>query len=106
MSFGVDNFSPLSIMNSPSTMSIKKKYLYGEKTHTIANTVKHDVFGKEIVYPYKIMNGTNCRKNNNSNSIEKTIILVPYRKRAQNLKMFLSPLHKHVLNQVKFREIN
>ena len=31
---------------------------------------------------------------------QKTIVLVPYRNRTQNLKLFISPLHQHLMNQV------
>lgn len=41
-----------------------------------------------------------CQKNNISDLMEKTIIIVPYRNRAHNLKLFVSPLHKHLMNQV------
>ena len=40
-------------------------------------------------------------ENSNSSSPEKTIVLVPYRDRAYNLKLFISPLHKHLMDQVR-----
>ena len=47
-----------------------------------------------------IIKTATCQKNNESDSINKTIVVVPYRDRAQNLKLFLSPLHEHLMNQV------
>ena len=32
---------------------------------------------------------------------EKTILLIPYRNRTENLKLFFSPIHKHLINQVR-----
>ena len=37
--------------------------------------------------------GENCVKN-------KTVLLVPFRNRSNNLKLFLSPIHRHLMNQV------
>ena len=31
----------------------------------------------------------------------KTVVLVPYRNRTENLKLFLSPIHEHLINQVR-----
>ena len=31
---------------------------------------------------------------------QKTIVIIPYRNRTQNLKLFISPLHQHIMNQV------
>ena len=31
---------------------------------------------------------------------QKTIVLIPYRNRTENLKLFISPLHQHLMNQV------
>ena len=39
-----------------------------------------------------------CEINKNKN--EKTIILVPYRNRPDHLKLFISPIHEHLMNQV------
>ena len=40
----------------------------------------------------------NCEVNDTSH--QKTIVLVPYRNRTNNLKLFVSPLHQHLMNQV------
>ena len=48
----------------------------------------------------EFMKAMTCQKNNHSDLIEKTIVIVPYRNRSHNLKLFLSPLHKHLMNQV------
>jgi len=49
------------------------------------------------VYPDETMR---C-ENNQTKLPEKTIVIVPYRSRLNNLKLFLSPspLHKHLMNQ-------
>ena len=52
-----------------------------------------------------IVKDTYC-KNDNLTSPKKTIIIVPYRDRADNLKLFLSPLHKHLTDQVMIRNVN
>ena len=51
------------------------------------------------VYPDETMR---C-ENNHTKLPEKTIIIVPYRSRLNNLKLFLSPLHKHLMNQVRIK---
>ena len=38
--------------------------------------------------------------NNASRYNEKTIVLVPYRNRTDHIKLFISPIHKHLMNQV------
>ena len=48
----------------------------------------------------EIISAIDC-ENSNSGSREKTIVLVPYRDRAYNLKLFISPLHKHLMDQVR-----
>lgn len=52
-----------------------------------------------------IVKDTYC-ENNNLTASKKTIIIVPYRDRADNLKLFLSPLHKHLMDQVMTRNVN
>ena len=51
-----------------------------------------------------IVKDTYC-ENNNLTATKKVIIIVPYRDRADNLKLFLSPLHKHLMDQVKIRNV-
>ena len=48
----------------------------------------------------EIISAIDC-ENSNSGSREKTIVLVPYRDRAYNLKLFISPVHKHLMDQVR-----
>ena len=52
-----------------------------------------------------IVKDTYC-ENNNLTAPKKSIIIVPYRDRADNLKLFLSPLHKHLMDQVMIRNVN
>ena len=52
-----------------------------------------------------IIGDTYC-ENNNLNIPKKTIIIVPYRDRADNLKLFISPIHKHLMDQVMIRNVN
>ena len=40
-------------------------------------------------------------ENNQTKLPEKTIIIVPYRSRSKNLKLFLPYLHQHLINQVR-----
>ena len=35
-----------------------------------------------------------------SGAREKTIVLIPYRNRKDNLKLFISPIHEQIINQV------
>ena len=51
-----------------------------------------------------IIEDTYC-DNDNLNTPKKTIIIVPYRDRADNLKLFISPIHKHLLDQVMLRDV-
>ena len=51
-----------------------------------------------------IVKDTYC-ENNNLTASKKTIIIVPYRDRADNLKLFLSPLHKHLMDQVIIKNV-
>ena len=39
--------------------------------------------------------------NKTNNKDVKTVVLVPYRNRTENLKLFLSPIHEHLINQVR-----
>ena len=52
-----------------------------------------------------IVEDTYC-ENNNLNTHKKTIVIVPYRDRADNFKLFISPIHKHLMGQVMIRGIN
>ena len=52
-----------------------------------------------------IVEDTYC-ENNNLNTPKKTFIIVPYRDRAENLKLFISPIHKHLMDQVMIRDVN
>ena len=40
--------------------------------------------------------------NKTNNKDVKTVVLVPYRNRTENLKLFLSPIHEHLINQVRW----
>ena len=40
--------------------------------------------------------------NKTHNKNMKTVVLVPYRNRTENLKLFLSPIHEHLINQVRW----
>ena len=71
-----------------------------KNSKTILRNLKHVGFAQDEVYLRNIMESKNCNSNY-SKSLEKTIVIVPYRDRAQNLKLFLSPLHKHLMNQVR-----
>ena len=44
--------------------------------------------------PWEIFKKTNNRD-------AKTVVFVPYRNRTENLKLFLSPIHEHLINQVR-----
>ena len=68
-----------------------------KNSKTILRNLKHVGFAQDEIYLRKIMESKYCN-NNYSKSHEKTIVLVPYRDRAQNLKLFLSPLHKHLMS--------
>ena len=61
----------------------------------INDTNVFNVFN-DTKYPYETIR---C-ENNHTRLPEKTIIIVPYRSRLNHLKLFLSPLHKHLINQV------
>ena len=50
------------------------------------------------VSTYDVMPTKSCVQENREN--QKTIVLVPYRNRTENLKLFISPLHQHMMNQV------
>ena len=56
--------------------------------------------GQEKEYLDDIISAINC-ENSHSGSSEKTIVLVPYRDRPYNLKLFISPLHQHLMDQVR-----
>ena len=71
-----------------------------KNSKTILRNLKHVGFAQDEIYLRKTMESKYCNSNY-SKSLEKTIVLVPYRDRAQNLKLFLSPLHKHLMNQVR-----
>ena len=71
-----------------------------KNSKTILRNLKHVGFAQDETYLRNVMESKYCNSNY-SKSLEKTIVIVPYRDRAQNLKLFLSPLHKHLMNQVK-----
>ena len=62
--------------------------------------VKSVKSGQEKEYLDDIISAINC-ENSHSGSSEKTIVLVPYRDRPYNLKLFISPLHQHLMDQVR-----
>ena len=76
-----------------------------KNSKTILRNLKPVGFAQDHMYLRNVMESKYCN-GNYSKSLEKTIVIVPYRDRAQNLKLFLSPLHKHLMNQVKQRENN
>ena len=50
------------------------------------------------VSTHDVMPTKSCVQENREH--QKTIVLVPYRNRTENLKLFISPLHQHMINQV------
>ena len=92
LNFGAE--SQDNIANS----DMKNKQLKNPKT--ILRNLKHVGFAQDQMYLKNIMESKHCNSNY-SKSLEKTIVIVPYRNRAKNLKLFLSPLHKHLMDQVR-----
>ena len=87
-----------------------KKTLTGLEENLKKNLDKIDVryeekFKLEKNFIDDIVEDTYC-ENNNLNTTKKTIIIVPYRDRADNLKLFISPIHKHLMDQVMIRDVN
>ena len=70
-----------------------------KNSKTILRNLKHVGFAQDETYLRNMMKSKYCNRDY-SKSLEKTIVIVPYRDRAQNFKLFLSPLHKHLMNQV------
>ena len=77
-------------------MESYSKILYWYDLPTVRKIKSDTNVFNDTMYPYET---TRC-ENKHTRLPEKTIIIIPYRSRLNNLKLFLSPLHKHLMNQV------
>ena len=72
------------------------KDLQNIQLHTYNNSFEFEEIRRKWnrTCPWEIYNKTNYKD-------VKTVVLIPYRNRTENLKLFLSPIHEHLINQVR-----
>ena len=77
-------------------MESNSKVLYRYDLPKVGNVRNETIVSYDLMYP----NGYKRCENYPTRLPEKTIIIVPYRSRSKNLKLFLPYLHQHLINQV------
>ena len=77
-------------------MESNSKILYRYDLPKVGEVRNGTIVSNDLMYP----NENKRCENNHTRLPENTIIIVPYRSRSRNLKLFLPYLHQHLINQV------
>ena len=77
-------------------MESNSKILYRYDLPKVGEVRNDTIVSNGLMYP----NENKRCENNHTRLFENTIIIVPYRSRSRNLKLFLPYLHQHLINQV------